>query len=93
MDLILAQLSDPFRIGLIFFLLVTALRTRAAMGMAMPLAAGVVFIAALIPLTTGAGAAMDGTARLQAIAFGVVSNAIILAIFLAGWTVWQRLRG
>lgn len=89
LDIVVSQLIDPFRIGLILFLLLTAIRTQANMGLWMPLAMGVLFIAILIPLTTAAASTVP---RLTAIALGVVSNAVILAIFLAGWTVWQKVR-
>jgi hypothetical protein len=88
-DIVFSQLIDPFRIGLIFFLLLTAIRTRANMGLMMPLAMGVIFIAILIPLTTAAASMVP---RLTAIGLGVVSNAVILAIFLAGWTIWEKAR-
>lgn len=86
-DILVSQLTDPFRIGLMFFLLVTALRTRHTMGMKAPLAMGVVFIAILLPLTTTAGA---DVARFAAIGLGIVANAIILGVFLLGWTVWEK---
>lgn len=92
LETLVSQLVDPFRIGLILFLLLTALRTRAAMGLAIPLALGVVFVAVLLPLTTGANVAADNEARLTAIACGIVSNAIILACFLSAWTVWTKVR-
>lgn len=88
-DIITTQLTDPFRIGLIFFLLLTAIRTKANMGLMMPLAMGVAFIAILIPLTTAVASPVP---RLTAIGLGVVSNAVILAIFLAGWTIWEKAR-
>jgi hypothetical protein len=88
-DIVFSQLIDPFRIGLIFFLLLTAIRTRATMGLMMPLAMGVIFIAILIPLTTAAASTVP---RFSAIGVGVISNAVILAIFLAGWTVWEKAR-
>ncbi|MDH4442429.1 MAG: hypothetical protein QE284_18845 [Rhizobium sp.] len=88
-EIVTAQLTDPFRIGLIFFLLLTALRTRANMGLMMPLVMGVFFIAILIPLTTAAASTVP---HLTAIGLGVVSNAVILAIFLGGWTVWEKAR-
>lgn len=88
-DIITTQLTDPFRIGMIFFLLLTAIRTRANMGLMMPLAMGVIFIAILIPLTTAAASPVP---RFTAIGLGVVANAVILAIFLAGWTIWEKAR-
>ena len=92
LETLVSQLIDPFRIGLILFLFLTALRTRAAMGLATPLGLGVVFVAVLIPLTTGASAETDNQARLIAMALGIVSNAIILACLVFGWTVWKKAR-
>lgn len=89
-DIVFSQLTDPFRIGLIFFLVLTAMRTRQNMGLLMPLGMGVVFIAILIPLTTAAGAAVG---RTEAIGFGILSNAIILGIVLGGWAIWEKVRG
>jgi hypothetical protein len=88
-DIVLSQLMDPFRIGLIFFLLLTALRTRANMGLWMPLAMGVVFIAILIPLTTAAESTVN---RFEAIGLGIVSNGLILAVMLAGWSIARKIR-
>jgi hypothetical protein len=88
-NIVFSQLIDPFRIGLIFFLLLTALRTRANMGLWMPLAMGVVFIAILIPLTTAAASTVN---RFEAIGLGVVSNALILAVLLAAWTAFEKAR-
>lgn len=92
MDLLVSQLSDPFRIGLVFFLFLTALRTRATMGLITPLALGLVFVAVLLPLTTGAAAFPDNQARLVAIAWGLIANAIILGIVLGAWALWERIR-
>lgn len=91
MDLFLSQLIDPFRIGLLFFLLHTALRTRHATGMAMPLLLGVVFVAILIPLTTSRVDAQT-TLLWQAIATGVAANAVILSVFVAAWFAWRKSR-
>lgn len=89
-DLMLRQLADPFRIGLIVALLVTAARTRNMTGTIVPLAAGIVFVAVIIPMTiTPPGA---GQAAWQLIAAGIVSNAILVALGLAGWTLVQRFR-
>lgn len=88
-DTVLSQLMDPFRIGLIFFLLLTALRTRANMGLWMPLAMGVVFIAILIPLTTAAEATVN---RFEAIGLGIVSNGLILGVMLAAWSIARKIR-
>ncbi|MCM2473484.1 hypothetical protein HGO38_08335 [Rhizobium sp. CG5] len=92
LETLVSQLMDPFRIGLILFLLLTALRTRPTMGLAMPLGLGVVFVAILLPLTTAANAATGNEARLVAIACGLVSNAIILACFVSVWAIWTKAR-
>ena len=90
LETLVSQLLDPFRAGLILFLLLTALRTRPTMGLPIPLGLGVVFVAVLIPLTTGASADTNNEARLTAIAYGLVSNSILLACFLAAWAVWAK---
>ncbi len=92
LETLVSQLLDPFRIGLVLFLFLTALRTRAAMGLATPLAVGVLFVAVLLPLTTGANAATDNAGKLTAMACGIVSNAIILGCFISAWAVWTRVR-
>ncbi len=88
MDLLISQLADPFRIGLLFFLIVTAFRTRAH-GFVVPLALGVVFVAILLPMTTASSATTD---RTLAIATGIAANAIIVGILLLGWTIWNKSR-
>ena len=77
-DLFLAQLTDPFRIVLAIGLVLTMLRTRAASGTWIPLAAGVLFIAVLIPMTMGA----PEQNRMQAIIAGLFSTAVIVAVVL-----------
>jgi hypothetical protein len=88
-ELLQAQLGDVFRIGLIIGLIITAARTRAVTGIALPLAAGVVFIAAIIPLTTST--AVDAPFWMQ-VASGVIANLILLGIGLGIWTLVDRLR-
>ncbi len=88
-ELLQAQLGDLFRIGLIVALIATMLRTRATTGTVLPLAAGVLFIAAMIPLTTGQGA---GASLWMQIATGVVANVILLAVGLGLWALVERLR-
>ena len=82
-DLVLSQLSDVFRIGLIMGLVLTMLRTSPVTGRVLPLAAGVVFVAVLLPST------MPGNSHSlsSAILAGLVSNLIILlpALVLARW--------
>lgn len=89
-DLLLSQLADPFRIGLLIALFITMLRTQAATGTLVPLAAGAVFVAVIIQATQGQSAEMG--LFLNAIAMGIVADVILLAIILAAWTLFQRLR-
>ena len=86
--ILLAQLTDPFRIGLIIALVFTMLRTAAVTGTYVPLAAGVVFVAVIIPTTMQAG---KGPVW-QAVAVGIVANAVILAVVMGAWTLLRRLR-
>lgn len=89
-DLLLSQLADPFRIGLLIALFITMLRTQAATGTLVPLAVGAVFVAVIIPATQGQSAATGPF--LNAIAMGIVADVILLAIILAAWTLFQRMR-
>jgi hypothetical protein len=82
------QLADPFRIGMIVFLVLTMLRTEAATGRWLPLGLGVLFVAALIPMTTGRGNAPLPAA----VGLGVVANLLILAVVLAVVEAVRRLR-
>ncbi len=50
-ELLLSQLLDPFRIGLLLALVFTAYNTAGAVGMAVPLILGAAFVAVLIPTT------------------------------------------
>jgi hypothetical protein len=93
LEILTAQLTDPFRIGLIFFMFLTALRTRATVGLAIPLLLGVLFVAVLLPMTTGANTAIVRDAPIRAIGFGIFSNAIILGTIVAGWAIWNKQRG
>jgi hypothetical protein len=78
-DLFVSQIIDPFRIALLIGLVITMQRTRMVTGTLLPLAAGIAFVAIIIPttLTQGIGAPM-----LHQVGMGVVSNALILAIIL-----------
>ena len=90
-DILLSQLADPFRIGLVIALIVTMLRTQAATGTWLPLAAGAIFVAVIIPVTAGPGPLV--APMWQIIAVGVVADVILIAIALAAWTLFRRVRG
>ena len=80
-EILLSQLTDPFRLGLIVALVVTMLRTEVVTGRWIPLILGVVFVAAILPMTTSRGMADSGMA--VAIALGIVANIILLALVMA----------
>ena len=87
-DLVLSQLTDLFRIGLIIALVVTMRRTAAVTGSVFPLVLGVIFVAAMLPLTMpGASASLT-----SAILAGLVSNTIILAVVMVAAGLIARLR-
>lgn len=87
-DLVMSQLANPFRIGLLVALVFTMRKTEAATGRIIPLIAGVVFVAVILPSTLP-----SLTASLtEQILAGLVSNAIILGVVLAGWALATRLR-
>lgn len=83
-ELINTQLTDPFRIGLLIALFVTMLRTRAASGTVLPLAAGIVFVAVIVPTTMGGGFV------LQTVLAGLIANVVIVAAIFGIWTIYQR---
>lgn len=87
-NLILSQLADPFRIGLMVALVITMLRTQSATGVVLPLAAGVLFVAVIIPSTALTALTQP---LWQLVAVGVIANAIILAVILGGWTIYRRI--
>ncbi len=87
-DLVLSQLSDLFRIGLIVALVVTMRRTAPVTGRVLPLVLGVAFVAVMIPVTMPSTSSHSG----DAIIAGLVSNSIILALVLACAEVIARVR-
>ena len=83
--LLQSQLTDIFRIGLIVALIATTLRTEGVTGRIIPLLAGVVFVAVIIPTTMQTS---DTPPLMQRIGVGVVANLIILG---ACWGIWQTI--
>ena len=84
--LILSQITDPFRLGMLFFLTITAARTRSVSGEIVPLIGGAVFVALIIPMVLHP--AGEDLAR-QAIV-GIFVNGIVLALFLGVRSLWRR---
>ena len=87
-DLVLSQLTDIFRIGLIVALVVTMRRTAAVTGRVLPLALGVLFVAVILPTTLRS----QQVALVDAVLAGLVSNVIILGVVLAAAFLIERLR-
>ncbi len=88
-QLILSQLSDPFRIVLIIGLVYTMLRTRPVTGTLIPLLSGVAFVAIIIPVTLNQGSAEPVWRSISA---GVLSNAVILGVVMGVWSLYDRAR-
>lgn len=86
-DIFISQLSDPFRIGLLIALLVTTRNTFAHTGAVLPLLAGVVFVAILIPLTFSA----DAENWWMLVGVGLLSNCVVVAIAVGLWLAFTRL--
>lgn len=88
-DILRGQLLDLFRWGLLAALVLTTLRTEAVTGRWLPLAAGVAFVAAIIPLTMGLP---PGATLARSVGLGVLANFLILAAVLLLRAAWLRLR-
>jgi len=86
-DLLLGQLTDPFRIGLIAALVVTTANTSAHTRWVLPLSLGVLFVAFLIPTAMP----QPGVAFLPAVLTGLVANIVWAAVGVALWLGWTRL--
>lgn len=88
-DILTGQLSDLFRIGLIIALVITTTRNAAVTGKIIPLIAGVVFVAVIIPVTLQTATA-EPLSRLVMV--GIGANLILLAAVMALFELLQRLR-
>ncbi|MCA3505740.1 MAG: hypothetical protein IOD01_00340 [Rhodobacter sp.] len=88
-EVFLAQLADPFRIGLLIALIATTMRTVTVTGKVIPLLAGAVFVAVLIPATLSPP---QGVTMQVAAGVGLAANAVILAVLLAGYALFRRIR-
>lgn len=84
--LLISQVTDIFRIGLLVGLLFTMERTRPQTGVVIPLLAGIVFVAFIIPATMP----KPGIAMWRAVMSGLVANAAILAVLWAAWSVVKK---
>jgi hypothetical protein len=87
-ELVISQLTDLFRIGLIIALVVTMQRTAAVTGRLIPLVLGVVFVAVMLPTTMP----NSSVSTKDAIVAGLVSNVVILLAVLGVVWLLARLR-
>lgn len=90
LDILTTQLTDPFRIALLIGLVYTMERNQAVTGRLVPLLAGMLFVAVIIPATISPPGA---TPMWQVVAVGLVANAAILAVVMAVWRLVRRARG
>ena len=77
------QIIDPFRIGMLFFLVMTARNTVRATGTWIPLAAGILFVAVIIPLTFSPNESNFWPQVVTGLATNVMIVAAVLLVFLA----------
>jgi hypothetical protein len=86
--LLVEQFTDIFRLGLLAGLVYTTERTRLQTGVLLPLVAGVIFVAIIIPATMP----KPGVSLWTAAAAGLFVNAVITAVFWLGWQAFSRAR-
>lgn len=86
-ELMESQLQDPFRIALLFGLVYTTQRNRAATGLWLPLAAGIIFVAVLLPSSV---AALPDVPFWHQVLSGVAINTILGAAIFAMWEGLRR---
>ena len=83
-ELLWQQFTDVFRLGLLAALIYTTWRTRQQTGVLLPLLAGIVFVAVIIPATMP----ISGAPQWLAIATGLAVNTAIVGVF---WLAWQAI--
>jgi hypothetical protein len=79
--LLMTQLTDIFRVGLLAGLVYTTERTRAQTGIVLPLVAGILFVAIIIASTMP----LANVTTVNAVLSGLVANSIIIAVL---WVIW-----
>jgi hypothetical protein len=86
--LLVEQFTDIFRLGLLAGLVYTTERTRQQTGVLLPLVAGIVFVAIIIPTTMP----KPGVTLWQAAGVGLAVNAVIVAVLWLAWQAFSRSR-
>lgn len=87
--IILGQLADPFRIGLLVALLFLAANSKGVLNRWLPIVLGLVFVAVLIPTAMASDSADPVGAR---IGIGFLTNAMIVGVMLAAEAAYERFR-
>ncbi len=90
-DLFLAQLLDPFRVGLLIALIFTTARTRQVSGLVIPVLAGVIFVAVLIPTALGAPGPLNN--KFPEILTGIAANLVLLLPVAGIYALIRRIAG
>jgi riboflavin transporter FmnP len=88
-ELVQNQLVDPFRIGLIIALVATAKRTEEVTGSVVPIIAGLIFVAVIIPATTNSDSELGFAFSVLA---GLLANTVIFALVHLIWRIYLRFR-
>jgi hypothetical protein len=86
--LLISQLKDPFRVGLLIALIATTMRNAAVTGWALPLAAGMLFVAYIIAFTFPA----SPYPAWQVTAVGFLANLVLTGALLVLWRAVQKFR-
>ncbi len=84
-SLFTSQITDLFRLGLLAGLIYTTERTRGQTGIALPLLAGILFVAVMIPTTIS----KPGVDYASAVGVGLVANAAIVAVMWLAWSSFK----
>jgi hypothetical protein len=84
-DLLIGQVTDVFRIGLLAALIYTTERNRAQTGVFLPLVAGTGFVAIIIAMTMP----VAGITPWRSMATGLIANVLILVPMWAAWKLVQ----
>lgn len=87
--LIVVQLADPFRIGLLVALLFIAANNSGILNRSLPIGLGLIFVAVLIPTAMASEEVEPVTAQ---IGVGLVSNAIVVSILLFAEALFEKIR-
>lgn len=88
--ILVEQLADPFRLGLLIALLFVAAKPAGVFNRWLPIALGLVFVAVVIPTAMASDETEPMTAQ---IGIGLLSNGIIVGLMLAAEAVYEKFKG